>query len=72
MCVGLIKRTIWYGFTDVPIDCLPNGEMESIRICNTPSKARLFIWGAVVEVIKIIFERKNDATIYIPAFYPTL
>ncbi len=27
--------------------------------------------GAVVEVIRTIFERKDDAMIYLPNFYPT-
>ena len=28
-------------------------------------------WGAVVEEVRTVFERKNDTTVYIPAFYPT-
>ncbi len=27
--------------------------------------------GAVVEDVRTVFERKNDATVYIPMFYPT-
>lgn len=30
------------------------------------------IRGAVVEDVRTVFELKNDATVYIPAFYPTL
>jgi hypothetical protein len=28
--------------------------------------------GAVVEDVRTVFERKNDATVYISSFYPTL
>jgi len=34
-------------------------------------KAVYQIWGAVVEDVRTTFERINDATIYIPAFYHT-
>lgn len=29
-----------------------------------------FIWGAVVEDVRTVFERRNDATIYIPDLQP--
>ena len=28
--------------------------------------------GGVVEEVRTVFERRGDATIYIPSFYPTL
>ena len=28
-------------------------------------------WGAVVEVTRTVFEKLNDATVYIPQIYPT-
>ena len=28
-------------------------------------------WGAVVEDVRTVFEKKNDATVYIPTLYPT-
>jgi hypothetical protein len=30
-----------------------------------------YYWGAVVEDVRTVFERMDDATIYIPSFYPT-
>ena len=29
-------------------------------------KSKVFTWGAVVEEVRTVFERTNDATIYIP------
>jgi hypothetical protein len=28
--------------------------------------------GAVIEDVRTVFEKKNDSTVYIPVFYPTL
>ncbi len=35
---------------------------EQVRLTN--------VGGAVVEDVRTVFERKNDATIYIPTFQP--
>jgi len=38
---------------------------------KSPQKRTSFFVGDVVEDVRTVFERKNDATIYIPSFYPT-
>jgi hypothetical protein len=49
--------------------------VASFACLGTPNEKsperRFFIWCAIVEEVRTIFERRNDATIYIPSFYPT-
>ena len=38
----------------------------SLQHENSSQKGELFSWGAVVEEVRTVFARLNDATIYIP------
>ena len=44
------------------------GVYQIFHRCNTKTPRLLegFLWGAVVEEVKTVFEWMNDATIYIP------
>lgn len=42
-----------------------------MRDTAIPHRSTITNVGAVVEDVRTVFERRNDATIYIPTLYPT-